>query len=76
MIGHTAAIQPLLDKAGVIADAGMLSISSHDAKAFPTTTAKGWIRAREPTVRTAFRSSPSYVTNPNNGRSGPSWSQP
>ncbi len=54
VIGHTAEAQPLLDKAGVVADAGVLAIDGHGAKAFLSTATKGRVWGREPTVRTTF----------------------
>lgn len=54
VIGHTAEAQPLLDKAGVVADAGVLAIDGHGGKAFLSTATKGRVWGREPTVRTTF----------------------
>ncbi len=54
VIGHTAEAQPLLDKAGVVADAGVLAIDGHGAKAFLSAATKGRVWGREPTVRTIF----------------------
>ena len=52
VIGANRAAQPLLDAAGVIADAGVLS-GSKQAK-FLTTAAQGRVWDREPNVRTIF----------------------
>lgn len=46
-IGHSAAAKPLLDKAGVVADAGVTGLD----QAFLTAAAKRFW-AREPTLRT------------------------
>lgn len=52
VIGATGEAQPLLDKAGVVADAGV--ITSGDVEAFLTTAASGRIWDREPSVRTVY----------------------
>ena len=53
VIGHTAAAQPLLDKAGVGQDAGVVAIdAAADAKTYLTAAAKGRIWPREADVRT------------------------
>jgi catalase len=52
VIGATAAAQPLLDAAGVVADAGILVGGATEA--FLTTAAKGRIYDREPSVRTVY----------------------
>jgi catalase len=54
VIGHTAEAQSLMDKAGVIVDAGVLAITPKDVAAFLVTASHGRIWAREPTVRTVF----------------------
>lgn len=49
-IGHTPEAQPLLDKAGVAPDDGVIDLSGKDAKAFTKAAAtRQW--DREPTVR-------------------------
>ena len=54
-IGHTAAAQPLMDKAGVMPDAGVAPVTDKkSAAAFMATASEGRIWAREPTVRTVF----------------------
>ena len=52
VIGATAGAKKLMDKAGVQADAGV--VSGGDAKAFLQTAAGGRIWAREPEVRTIY----------------------
>ncbi|WP_419814433.1 catalase [Glacieibacterium sp.] len=55
VIGHTAEAQPLLDAAGVIADAGILALGAdQDAKQFTDLAGAGRIWAREPSVRTVY----------------------
>ena len=52
VIGATADAQPLLDKAGVVPDAGVLT--GGDTETFLNTAAKGRIWDREPSVRTVY----------------------
>lgn len=52
VIGATPEAEPLLDKAGVVPDAGVLT--QGDTKAFLDTAAKGRIWTREPSVRTVY----------------------
>ncbi len=52
VIGHTPGAQALLDKAGVMPDAGVVALDK--AKAFLATASKGRIWDREPHVRTVF----------------------
>ncbi len=52
VIGHTAEAQPLLDKAGVMPDAGIVALSK--GHAFLTAASNGRIWEREPKVRTIF----------------------
>jgi catalase len=52
VIGATAAAKPLLDAAGVVADAGVLV--GGDANAFVSTAANGRIWDREPKVKTTY----------------------
>ena len=52
VIGATSEAQPLLDQAGVVADAGVLT--DGDAEAFLSTAEKGRIWDREPSVRTVY----------------------
>ena len=55
VVGHTAAAQPLLDAAGVIADAGIVVLGKADVAAdWLATAAKGRIWAREAIVRTVY----------------------
>ena len=54
VIGHSADSQPLLDTAGVMADAGVIAITGADAAAFIDTAANGRIWARDENVRTVF----------------------
>ena len=54
VIGHTAAAQPLMDKAGVVPDAGVVALNGHSGTAFLAMAAKGRIWGREPSVRTVF----------------------
>ena len=54
VIGHSAAAKPLMDKAGVVADTGVVAVDGHGGKTFLETAAKGRIWAREPSVRTIF----------------------
>ncbi len=52
VLGHTAGAQPLLDRAGVKPDAGIIALSSAKAVgAFITAAKKGRIWAREPNLR-------------------------
>ncbi len=52
VIGATADAQPLLDKAGVVPDAGVLT--GGDTEIYLDTAAKGRIWDREPSVRTVY----------------------
>ena len=52
-IGFTAAAQPLLDKAGVVADPAVVDLKAKPV-AFVKTAAKGKLFAREPAVRMVF----------------------
>jgi len=52
VIGHTPGAQALLDKAGIMPDAGVVALDK--AKAFLATASKGRIWDREPHVRTVF----------------------
>ena len=52
VIGATAAAQPLLDAAGVVADQGVLV--GGETAAYVTTAGQGRIYDREPSVRTVF----------------------
>ncbi len=52
VIGHTASAQPLLDKAGVVPDAGIIAVTAVDA--YLTAASQGRIWDREPQVRTVF----------------------
>ncbi|MCJ2066155.1 catalase [Methylobacterium sp. J-088] len=54
VIGHSTAAMPLMDKAGVVPDAGVVVMDGHDGKAFLQTAATGRVWAREPSVRTIF----------------------
>ncbi len=54
VIGHTTAAKPLMDKAGVVPDAGIVAVDGHGGAAFLATAAKGRIWDREPSVRTVF----------------------
>jgi len=54
VIGHTEGAQPLMDKAGVLVDAGVVAITLKGAAAFLATASHGRIWAREATVRTIF----------------------
>ena len=55
VIGHTDAAKPLLDAAGVAADAGVIALSkTGDASAYVDVAANGRIWDREPTVRTVY----------------------
>ncbi len=54
VIGHSEAAKPLLDKAGVQADAGIVALDGGGSKAFVTAAAKGRIWDREPKVRTVY----------------------
>lgn len=53
VIGHTADAQPLLDKAGVQADDGVVALEG-DAVSYMAAAAKGRIWEREPKVRTVY----------------------
>ncbi len=51
VIGHTREAQPLLDKAGVVPDAGVLAVDGNGGeKSFVATASKGRIWDREPKV--------------------------
>ena len=52
VIGHTPGAQSLLDKAGVMPDAGVVALDK--AEAFLATASQGRIWDREPKVRTVF----------------------
>jgi catalase len=52
VIGATAAARPLLEKAGVMMDEGV--VVGSDLDAFLTAAAKGKVWPREPKVRTVF----------------------
>ncbi len=52
VIGHTAAAMPLLEKAGVVADSGIVALPGHAGAAFATAASQGRIWNREPKVRT------------------------
>ena len=55
VIGHTAAAQPLLDAAGVVADAGVVAmVKPAAASSYVDIAANGRIWDREPSVRTVF----------------------
>ena len=55
VIGHTASAQPLLDAAGVVADAGVVALKGKgEASAFVDTAASGRVWDREPSVRAVF----------------------
>ena len=53
VIGHSAEAQPLLDKAGVQPDVGVVALAG-DVQAFIDAAAHGRIWDREPTVRTVY----------------------
>ena len=52
VIGHTPGAKALMDKAGVVADAGVVGLDK--PQAYLAAAAKGRIWAREPSVRTVF----------------------
>ena len=52
VIGHTVDAQPLLDKAGVVPDAGIVALTK--SHAFLVTASNGRVWDREPTVRSVF----------------------
>jgi catalase len=52
VIGHSEAAQPLLDKAGIVPDAGIVSASALDA--YLAIASQGRVWDREPTVRAVF----------------------
>ena len=54
VIGHSEAAQPLLDKAGVKPDAGVVAVDDKAGDAFVKTLAAGRIWDREPKVKTVF----------------------
>ena len=54
VIGHSAASQPLLDKAGVVKDAGVVALGKTPGAAFVKAASAGRIWDREPSVRTVF----------------------
>ena len=54
VIGHTTAAKPLMDKAGVVPDVGIVAVDGHGGAAFLATAAKGRIWDRESSVRTVF----------------------
>ena len=52
VIGHTTAAQPLLDRAGVMPDAGLIPLANHNAVSkFIAAAKQGRIWDREPTLR-------------------------
>jgi catalase len=54
VIGHSAASQPLLDKAGVVPDAGVAALGKGAGAAFIKAAGQGRLWDREPSVRTVF----------------------
>ena len=54
VIGHTAGAQALMDKAGVMPDAGVVAIGENGTSSFMTIASKGRIWDREASVRTVF----------------------
>lgn len=55
VIGHTKAAQPLLDAAGVVPDAGVVTLAkATDASSYIDTAANGRIWDREASVRTVY----------------------
>jgi catalase len=54
VIGHTSQAQPLLDKAGVRADPGIVALDAQSGKTFITAVTNGRIWEREPAVKTVF----------------------
>ena len=54
VIGHLPAAKALMEKAGVVADDGVVAINSDNSTAFLSAAAKGRIWAREPSVCTVF----------------------
>ena len=54
VIGHTAEAQPLLDKAGVLPDAGVVPIAGKGAREFLQVASHGRVWDREPSVRAVF----------------------
>ncbi len=54
VIGHTAGAKALMDKAGVVPDAGIVAVDGQGSMSLLGTAAKGRIWDREPSVRTVF----------------------
>ena len=54
VIGHSAEAKPLMDKAGVVPDKGVIAMKGHDASGYLHAAAEGRIWPREPTLRTVF----------------------
>ena len=54
VIGHSAGAQPLLDKAGIKADTGVVALGKHDGKSFMAAAGRGRIWDRERKVRKVF----------------------
>ena len=54
VIGHTAAAAPLLEKAGVAPDTGVVALAGSSVAAYVTAIKAGRIFAREPKVRKVF----------------------
>ena len=54
VIGHSPAAKPLMDKAGVVPDLGIVAVDGADGTAYLETASNGRIWAREPSVRTVF----------------------
>ena len=54
VIGHSAASQPLLDKAGVVKDAGVAALGKTAGATFVKAASAGRLWDREPSVRTVF----------------------
>ena len=54
VLGHSAASQPLLDKAGVVKDAGVVTLGKTAGSAFVKAASAGRIWDREPSVRAVF----------------------
>ncbi len=54
VIGHSASAKVLMDKAGVLPDAGVVALDGPDGSAFLAAAANGRAWLREPSVRTVF----------------------
>ena len=54
VIGHTVGAEALMNKAGVMPDAGIVAMDAQGAKPFLEMASKGRIWEREPSVRTVF----------------------